>query len=184
MDEFLKTILVGMGHRNTIAKYAAGMDRYVGLLIALAAAFLGMAIFMPIATVENYRGFTGTFSILDAVKILFSNQDMTGMIVVLLAAILWPVLSLSIAFDLWYKHPVQEAKFLKNAPRIRFFGRIWFILALLAVGFIYLVQFEANGKVHLPVYFLLLSVILQKLCLTRMQGLLDRIQFQEVSEDE
>jgi len=184
MKEFVNTILIGMAHRNTIAKYAVGLDRYVGLLIVLAAASLGMAIFMPIATVESFRGLTGTFAILDAIKALYVNQDMGGMAILFLAGILWPVLSLSIAFDLWYKHPVQEAKFLKNAPRIRFFGRMWFMLALLVVGFVYVIQFEAGGKVHLPIYFLLLSVILQKLCITRIQGLLDRIQFEEVEENE
>ncbi len=182
MKEVLNTFMIGMAHRNTIAKYAVGGDRYVGLLLVLAAAMLGMGIFMPIATVEDYRGLTGTLSVLDAVKALYGQQDMGGVIVLFLVGILWPVLSLAVAFDLWYKHPIQEAKFLKNAPRIRFFGSVWFVLAVLVVGFIYQVQFEAGGKVHLPFYFILLSVILQKLCFTRIQLLLNRIQFEEVDE--
>lgn len=179
MNEFFNSLLVGMGHRSTIAKFSTGLDRYVGVLLVVAAATLGMGIFMPIATVENLRGLTGTLAILDAISGLYRLNDIGGAAILTIVAAIWPVYSISIAFDLWYKHPLHEDKFLKTAPRIRFFGRIWYLLALSAVGFVYLVQFDGGGKLHLPIYFLLLSVILQKLCFTRIQGMINRIQFDE-----
>ncbi len=182
MKELINTFLVGMAHRNTIAKHSQGLDRYLGALTMLAAACLGIAIFTPIATIPEFKGLVGTLAILDAVVALFKANQLPDAAVLGLAFVLWPVYTLSVAFDLWYKHPVQEEKFMRAAGRVRFFGRIWYIIALLTVGGVYLIQVEAGGVVHMPVYALILSVILQKLCFTRMLGMVNRIQFQEVDD--
>ncbi|MBE7636718.1 hypothetical protein GUA87_07655 [Sneathiella sp. P13V-1] len=182
MKELFKTFLVGMAHRNTIAKHSQGLDRYLGVLCMLSAACLGIAIFTPIATIPEYRGLEGTFAILDALLVLFKANRLPDAAVLGLTFILWPVYSLSVAFDVWYKYPVQEDKFLKASGRLRFFGRIWYLIAISTVGMVYIVQVEAGGVVHLPVYALILSVILQKLCFTRMLGMVNRIQFDEVDD--
>ncbi len=178
MQELIERLLVGRSDRQTIAKYAKGKDRYLGLLTIVSAALLGMGIAAPFATVENFYSLQGQFSIVSGSLALLKSGYGAYALIGLALFIAIPVLSIATAFDLWYKYDLQSEKLDRMISRAKICGRIWFFVMLGTISLIYYVKISSTNTVmHLPVYYLLLSVISQKLVLARISGLFSIVKF-------
>ncbi|MBL4667635.1 MAG: hypothetical protein JKY04_09665 [Sneathiella sp.] len=114
--------------------------------------------------------FTG---LIDLLKIGQGSYAMGG--AVLFIAL--PIFCISTSFDLWYKYEIHGEKFDRYVSRAAACSRLWYLLAIGSVGFIYLLKTSENGVVYLPVYYLLMSVMLQKLILTRISRLTAAAKF-------
>lgn len=180
MQELIERFLVGRSDRQTIAKYAKGKDRYMGLLTLISAALLGMGVAAPFATVENFYGLQGQFSVVTgSLELLKSGYGVYALIGMGLF-ILVPVFSIATAFDLWYKYPLQSEKLERMIARANACGKIWFLVMLGTISLIYYVKMYSNETImHLPVYYLLLSVVSQKLVLSRIFRLFSMIKFED-----
>ena len=177
-----KRILLGRPDRQTIAKYAKGSDRYLGVLLIVSAAFL--AITQPMITTMGFSGLDGTYSLLTAIPELF--KDGRGGLAVLIAVltIILPIILLSTAFDLWYKHELSDSKFLRKSRLLKQLGRIWLILlGLVLIAIYYATQAGADTTLHLAVYYLVISLALQKLIAARLIPLINAVEFVEIEGD-
>ena len=182
MQQLIERVLVGRSHRQTIAKHASGLDRYTGVLTIAAACLLGIGAAAPIATVEDFFGLNGQFSIFTAAMELIKIGQ--GAHAIGLAGIFGviPIFSIATVFDLWYKYELHEEKTERMLPRAGFCNRIWFLVMLATLALIYYVSQSSEGAIlHMAIYYLLLSVLLQKITLSRLTGLLDKIKY--VRED-
>jgi len=178
MHWLLLRVLVGTSHRQTIAKYSKGFDQSLGVLTISSAATLGVGVASPFATVNAFYGLSGEYSIFTAVMELFKAGE--GGIALGIAALIiaLPVYGIATAFDLWYKHELQGVKFEKMSGRSALCSNLWFITFAAAAALIFHIQ-TSNPDVilHQSVYSLLLSLVLQKIALTRISKLISMVQF-------
>ena len=179
----VERILVGRSDRQTISKYAQGGDRYLGAGLLVSAALLGLAVTQPMITTSGFAGLEGTYSLLSAaVELLKTGQGVLALLILALT-ILFPILLLSTAFDLWYKHELQEIKFVRKARLLRQLGRLWFVsFASILIAIYLLTRVGAGTILHLAVYYLVISLALQKLVVARMVPMINAVEF--VDEDE
>lgn len=178
MHWFLQRVLVGISHKQTIAKYSKGLDQSLGVLTVISAALLGVGVAAPFATVVNFYGLVGEYSIftgvMELLKIGKGGAALGGAAII----IMLPVYGISTAFDLWYKHVLQSAKFEKASGRSALCGYLWFVTFGAASALIFFVQTSSSDVIlHPSVYCLLLSLILQKITLTRITRLISLVQF-------
>ena len=184
MHWIVERILVGRPDRQTIAKYATGSDRYLGVILLLSAALLGLAITQPIITSNGFAGLEGSFSLLSVMAALLKGGQGGIALLIVLLAILLPIVLLSTAFELWYKYELTDAKFLRKANLLRQLGRLWFLSLFIVGGAFYLASRPDTGIVlHVAVYYLVMSLALQKLVASRLQPLINAIKFVEEEED-
>ncbi|MEH6475196.1 MAG: hypothetical protein V7727_05885 [Sneathiella sp.] len=177
MHEFFDRIVIGRASRQTISKYATGIDRYLGLMTVFSAALLGAAISTPIGISDDFLGLSGSLTIFTALVDLIQSGQGSYAVAGAVLFIALPIFGISAAFDLWYKYEIHGAKFEKYATRAGACGRFWYLLAIGSVGFVYMLKTSENGIVYIPVYYLFLSVMLQKLVLTRMTRLTAAVKF-------
>ena len=79
---------------------------------------------------------------------------------------------------------MADAKFLRKSRLLRQLGRLWLMLLGLVLIFIYFaVQSGEGTTLHLAVYYLVVSLALQKLVAARLQPLINAVQFVEIEED-
>lgn len=179
MHPLLERILVGSPYRQTLSKHARGLDRYLGVVTLLSAAFLGLAVASPIGASDDFYGISGPFTLFDGVidlmKSGFGSYALAG--AVLFIAL--PILNISTAFDLWYKHSLDSEKFDKFARRASACGRLWFVLIAGSAALVYTLNTSEGGIVYPPIYFLLVSIVLQKFILTRMSRMAALVQVVE-----
>lgn len=181
----LEQILVGRPGRQTISKYAKGQNKYLGLFLMISAAFLGLALTQPIATVTDFHSIRGSVSLLSAmISLLKTGQGGEALAVALIVVII-PVYLLSAAFDLWYKHELHGDKFERKASALLRMGRLWFLSAAGVIGGLYcLVAADQGSRFHYAVYFLLISLLLMKFVFLRLTPLINAIRFVDGSGGE
>ncbi len=132
----------------------------------------------------GFVGLEGSYSLLTALPELL--KDGQGGLAVLIAVltIILPILLLSTAFDLWYKHELADAKFLRKSRLLRQLGRLWLLLlGLVLIAIYYAAQAKGGTTLHLAVYYLVVSLALQKLVAARLQPLINAVEFVEIEED-
>lgn len=184
MQGILKRILVGREDRQTISKFATGIDRFLGVGLIVSAALLGMALTRPVLQTDSYLDLSGTYSLIDAMTALLKAGHGLASVLILISAILIPILLLSSAFDLWYKHELQGSKFEAKAARLQQFGRLWFLSAAIILFGLYAVMTMGQGNQLLSsAYYLIVSVMLLKLVLLRLRQLISAVQFVEDDDD-
>jgi uncharacterized paraquat-inducible protein A len=180
MHWVLENILVGRSDRQTISKFAKGRDRYAGVGLLASAALLGIALSQSIVTVQDFHDLNGSYSLIDGMVALFKSGQAAVAMLILVTTIIVPIITLSSAFELWYKHELQSDRFSYKAQRLRRYGRLWYLVFGSVLIGIYLIQnSEIEAVVHAPVYYLTVSLALQKLVIARMEILLNAVQFVE-----
>lgn len=183
MHWFVERILVGRPDQQTIAKYAKGSDRYLGVFLLISAALLGLALTQPIMTSQGFVGLDGSFSLLSAMAALLKGGQGGVALLIAVLSVLLPVVLLSTAFELWYKYELTDPKFLRKTQLLRQLGRLWYLSLLVIGAAIYLGSRADSGLVlHVAVYYLLISLAMQKLVAARLQPLINAVQF--VDEEE
>ncbi|PHQ68956.1 MAG: hypothetical protein COB93_09290 [Sneathiella sp.] len=183
MNWMLKQILVGREGRQTIAKYATGADQYLGVGLVLSAAALGLALTAPAITTTGYLGLMGTYSLLDMIMPLMKGGQGNAAIFIVVVALLLPIIFLSSAFEVWYKHELQGDKFERKAARLRQYGKLWFLeFAALLFGLYTVLTADADIVLHLPVYYLMISLGMQKLVFTRLSLMIASVKYVEDEE--
>ncbi len=174
----VERLISGRAERQTISKHAKGPDRFLGILTIVSAALLGFGIAAPFATVEGFFGLTGQYSLFTAALEFLKAGNATYAMGILVVFVLIPVLSIATAFDLWYKYQMQDEKFQKILSRSVACGRLWFFVMLGAISLVYYTKMSSTGAIlHPSVYYLLVSVMMQKLILTRIARLASAIKF-------
>ncbi|MCF8466135.1 MAG: hypothetical protein K9G33_01915 [Sneathiella sp.] len=183
MHWVIERILVGRPDRQTISKYTQGADRYLGIMLLFSAALLGLAVTQPMITASGVLGLIGSHSLLTAaVELLKTGQGVLALLVLVLTVLL-PIALLSTAFDLWYKHELQEVKFVRKARLLRQLGRLWFVsFASILIAIYLATRANAATILHLAVYYLVISLALQKLVVARMVPMINAVTF--VDDDE
>lgn len=178
MQQFIERILVGRSNRQTIAKHASGLDRYVGVLTIVSACLLGIGAAAPIATVDGFYGLKGQYSLFTAaMELLEMGRGSYALALAVIFGVI-PIFSIATVFDLWYKYELHAEKTERMIPRAGFCNRIWFLVMLATLALIYYVsQSSEDAILHMALYYLLLSVMLQKITLSRLTGLLDKIKY-------
>lgn len=178
MHWIVKRALSGRPERQTISKYAKGLDQFHGVLTIIAAALLGMGVAAPFATVDGFYSLTGQYSLITAALELMKTGNGMYALGIAVVFIAIPTLSIATAFDLWYKYELQGEKFQKTLDRSVTCGRLWFFVMLGVIGLIYYIsQSSAEAILHPSVYYLMLSVMLQKITLTRISRLASAVQY-------
>lgn len=180
MHWVVERILVGRPDRQTIAKYAKSGDRYLGIILLISAALLGLAITQPMMTSDGFAGLNGSFSLLSGMAALLKNGQGGIALLIAVLAILLPVVLLSTAFELWYKYELTDSKFLRKAGLLRQLGKLWFCSLFVVGAMIYLSSRADTGLVlHAAVYYLIISLAMQKLVASRLQPLINSVKFVE-----
>lgn len=178
----LDNILVGRPDRQTISKFAKGRDRYIGVGLIASAALLGIALSQTIVSVENFHNLNGSYSLADGMVALFKTGQAAIAMLILVTTIIVPIITLSSAFEIWYKHELQSDRFSHKAQRLRRYGRLWYLVFGSVLIGVYIIQnSEVEAVIHAPVYYLTISLALQKLAIARMEPLISAVQF--VDED-
>ncbi len=179
----MERFLVGRSDRQTIAKHATGRDRYIGVLALLSAALLGMGVASPFVTMDGFFGLTGQYSLFTAtVDYMQAGQGAYAIAIALLFGVI-PGFSIATVFDLWYKYQLYEEKTERVISRAHLCSKLWFLVVLAMTALIYYAKTSSpDAELHLAVYYLVMSLTLQKLMLIRLNGLLSSIQY--VEEDE
>ncbi len=184
MHGILKRILLGREDRQTISKFAKGADRSLGVGLLISAALLGMALTRPVIQTELFLDLNGSYSLIDAMTALLKAGHGLAAVLILIGTILIPILLLSSAFDLWYKHELQDSKFEAKAARLRQYGKLWFLAAGILLFGLYAAIYNGAGTVLLtPVYYLIVSIMVLKLILVRLSLLIGTVHFVEDDGD-
>ncbi|MFC4273483.1 hypothetical protein GQF03_06820 [Sneathiella chungangensis] len=176
----VERLLVGRPDRQTIAKYARGADRYLGAALLLSAALLGLAITQPLITTDGFLDLNGGYSLLTVMAEFFKAGRGGLAVLIALITIFLPILLLSTAFEIWYKYELKDDKFLRKARLLHQLGRLWlFILALVLIAIFMATRAEVAVTLHVGVYYLVVSLALQKLVAARLQPMINAVQFVE-----
>ncbi|WP_373085115.1 hypothetical protein [Sneathiella sp.] len=173
----IEHLLVGRTDRQTISKYARGMDKYLGLLLTVSAALLGLAVSEPIVTTNALLGLDGTYSVLSGMVALLEAGQGAAAVMTLAVTLLLPVFLLSTAFDLWYKHELADPKFLRKAKLLKQLGNFWFIAVGSVLAAIYFIQRAPDSFLHFAILYLLVAVTLSKLVLLRLLPMINAVKF-------
>jgi uncharacterized paraquat-inducible protein A len=180
MHWIVEKILVGRPDKQTLSKFAKGRDHYLGAGLLVSAALLGVALSQSIVSVQNFNGLNGSYSLIDGMITLFKSGQPAVAMVILVTTIIVPIITLSSAFELWYKYELQSDRFPHKAQRLRRYGRLWYLVFGSVLIGVYLIQnSEIEAVIHAPVYYLTVSLALQKLVITRMEPLINAVQFVE-----
>ncbi len=178
MQGILKRLLLGREDRQTISKFATGADRSLGVCVLVAAALLGMALTRPVVQTDMFLDLSGSYSLIDAMTALLKAGHGLAAVLILISTILIPILLLSAAFDLWYKHELQGSKFEAKAARLQQYGKLWFLAAGIIVFGLYTIMTTGEGVLLLtPVYYLIVSIMILKLILIRLTQLINAVRF-------
>lgn len=174
----VERLLSGRTERQTISKHAKGADRFLGILTISSAALLGFGVAAPFATVEGFYGLSGQYSIVTAALEFLKTGNGVYSLGILMVFVLIPVLSIATAFDLWYKYQMQDDKFQKILGRSVTCGKLWFFVMLASISLVYYTKISSPDAIlHPSVYYLLVSVMMQKLILTRIARLASAIKY-------
>ncbi len=179
----LEQLLVGRADRQTIAKYATGADRMLGILLMLSAALLGLALTQPLLTAGGFMALAGEYSLLELIKALFLSGRGAMALIIALFVIVFPVVLLSLAFDVWYKFELGGDKFERKSARLRALGRLVLpVFALIPIA-LYLAGREADVILHGAGLYLVASFALLKIATARMQPLTRAVRFVDAEEN-
>ncbi|WP_169568485.1 hypothetical protein [Sneathiella limimaris] len=184
MHPLLERFLIGSPYRRTIAKFAKGVDRYLGAITILAAALLGLGLASPVGYATGFYGISGKIVLVSDIVILMKSGQGSVALMVGLLFILLPILNISTAFDLWYKHPLDGEKFEKFNRRANLCGRLWYLGVLSIGALIYKLNTASDGVIYPAIYYLLMSSLLQKFILTRLTRLTALVTFVDKELDE
>ncbi len=100
MHWVLERIIVGRADRQTIAKYAVGPDRFLGVGLMLCAALLGLGVTQPLITSGGFMGLQGQYSLLALMAEFFKSGRGGLALSLAVLLVLLPVVLLSTAFDI------------------------------------------------------------------------------------
>ena len=178
MHWVVERILVGRSDRQTIAKYARGADKYLGVWLLVSAALLGLAITQPMVTTSGFLGLDGSFSLLSGMLALLSGGQGGLALLIAVITVALPILLLSSAFEIWYKYELSDEKFSRKTRLLFLLGRVWLLVLGLVLITIYLVsQAEKDTSLHFANYYLVISLALQKLVVARLKPMVSAVEF-------
>ncbi len=183
MHPLYQRFLVGSPYKNTLSKHASGVDKYLGVATILAAAFLGLGITSPLANSDDFYGLSGSFSLISAVTDLMKLGAGSYALGIGVLFVALPILNISTAFDFWYKHPLDSEKFDRFFRRVNACNRLWFIMFGAAAFLVYAINTSPSGIIYPPIYYLIISILLQKFALIRMSRMASVVQFVEDDGD-
>tara|TARA_R100000005_G_scaffold53523_1_gene26232 strand:- start:577 stop:1128 length:552 start_codon:yes stop_codon:yes gene_type:complete len=179
MHWVLERIIVGRADRQTIAKYAVGPDRFLGVGLMLCAALLGLGVTQPLITSGGFMGLQGQYSLLALMAEFFKSGRGGLALSLAVLLVLLPVVLLSTAFDIWYKYELASDKFLRKSALLRHLARAILLVLALLIGALVFVGQQAAITLHLAAYYLVITLALQRLAAARLQPLLNAVQFVE-----
>ncbi len=160
-------------HPASLAATSTGADRWLGLLMALAAGLLVLAWFLPMMTVYHLRFVAETFSIADSIGELLREDEIGLFLLILVFTVLFPVAKLVLAGLLWYRADLDAAGVPRWLAWIDGFGK-WSMLDVFVVALVVVaikISWLADVAVHPGVYVYASAVVLSMVAERRVASL-------------
>ena len=164
--------------RNSIAAQVRGPDRAIGKLLLLSGILLIFSWFTPMMTVSRLVFLEDEISIFDGLMTFALHGELFLLTIVFLFSVFFPALKLILAYLLWYRADVSDAKFAMRLSRIGHLGK-WsmtdvFLIAIIVAAI--KVSFITDIHLHWGLYTFSASILLSVLALTRLTTLAYRLQ--------
>ncbi len=167
--------LADAGSRS-LAAAAAGPDRLLGGLILVAGALLVLGWLLPIMTVNKFLILTERISILQGCLTLWREGEYFLFAIIALFSIVFPLLKLGLALNLWYRANPASAFLQRRLGWIEQAGR-WsmldvFVVALTVVAIE--VSLISDVTLHAGLYVFTGAIVLSMLVVQRITALARR----------
>jgi len=160
----------GPPHTHSLADRASGADRYLGLGFALAGIMLIAGWSLPIMTISKLVFFAERLSILDAIAVLWREDQVFLCIVVAVFSIVFPAFKIGAALWLWYAADAQSDSLRRALDRLEVLSRWSMLDVFLAALTIVAIQVSLIGEVttHAGLYVFTTAVVLSMLGVRRL----------------
>ncbi len=186
--------MIRFRHENALAGGAAGMDRWLGPGVGLAALLLVAAWFLPLMTVRKLWVVADEFSIAESLVLLLGDGEIGLFLVIFIFTIVFPVAKLGLALTIWYRVDFGTAEGGNDRAEggnhragggarmgrwlkwVDTFGK-WsmldvFVVALTVVAIN--ISLVSEVAVHLGLYLFIASVVLSMIAVARITALARR----------
>lgn len=163
-------MIPGLPHPRSLAARASGADRLLGPGFALAGLMLLAGWSLPIMTIRKLVFFAERLSILDAVAVLWHEDQVFLCLVVAIFSIVFPALKIGAALWLWYAVDAGHRGLHPALERLEALSRWSMLDVFLAALTIVAIQVSLIGEVttHLGLYIFTTAVVLSMLGVRRL----------------
>jgi paraquat-inducible protein A len=157
-------------HPRSLAARATGADRLLGPGFALAGLMLIAGWSLPIMTISKLVFFAERLSILDAIAVLWREDQIFLSTVVAIFSIVFPALKIGAALWLWYAVDAENHGLHRALDRLEALSRWSMLDVFLAALTIVAIQVSLIGEVttHLGLYVFTAAVVLSMLGVRRL----------------
>lgn len=148
-------------HPTSLATRAIGVDRFLGLIIGIAIAFLTSAWFLPMMSVQRFIFWQDELSFAVALLELAESGE-TGLFAILfIFSVAFPGAKITLAFLLWRRVDANGPSLTRYLGMIEHFGR-WsmldvFVVALSVVAI--KISIVADVEVHWGIYMFAAAIL-------------------------
>ncbi len=163
-------MISGLPHPHSLAARASGADRLLGPGFALAGLMLIAGWSLPVMTVSKLLFFTERLSILDAVAVLWREDQVFLGIVVAIFSIVFPALKIGAALWLWYAVDATNNGLHRALDRLEMLSRWSMLDVFLAALTIVAIQVSIISGVttHAGLYVFTTAVVMPMLGARRL----------------
>ena len=161
---------------GSLAARARGPDRFLGLVILVAAVLLVAGWTLPMMTVDRLLILTEQVSIFQGCLVLWREGEYFLFAVIALFSIVFPLVKLGVALFLWYRADAASKGLQRSLGWIESLGR-WSMLDVFAVALIVVaiqVSIITDVTVHAGIYVFTAAVVLSILAVRRITVLARR----------
>jgi paraquat-inducible protein A len=157
-------------HPCSLAACASGADRLLGPGFAIAGLMLIAGWSLPIMTISKLVFFAERLSILDAIAVLWREDQVFLGIVVAVFSIVFPAFKIGAALWLWYAADANSDGLHRALDRLEVLSRWSMLDVFLAALTIVAIQVSLIGEVttHLGLYVFTAAVVMSMLCVRRL----------------
>ena len=169
--------LIPKAHPYGMSVDAGWYDRMIGPGLILAVFLFISGIVIPVASVDKLLFFTGSYSILTFVQVLFQEGNFLLALVITLFSIVFPFVKLLQAIQLWWFIDRRSARIASALRRLEVLGK-WSMMDVFIVSLGIVVATStnlANMTPRIGIYLFGVSVILTMIAVGRMERLAHRI---------
>ncbi len=163
-------------HPRSLAASASGADRLLGPGFAVIGLMLIAGWSLPIMTISKLVFFAERLSILDAIAVLWREDQVFLCLVVALFSIVFPALKIAAALWLWYAVDARAEGLHRALDRLEVLSRWSMLDVFLAALTIVAIQVSLIGEVttHTGLYVFTAAVVMSMLGVRRLTVLARR----------
>ncbi len=168
---------------DSLSSAAKGFDRYLGIVLAIAAALLVAGWLLPVMSLRTLYIFYDEISILTGAFRLHRDGEYLLFFLVAVFTVIFPAAKLILTYLLWSRLTVRDPRLLPALGRVETLGK-WSMLDVFVVAILVVViklSLVTTVEVHAGLYVFAAAVLISMLAVKRIVALARRAATNQAS---